>query len=110
MHYDDYQLSARLRSYIYITDAKIFIKQYSGTLAEWLTRWPASRPSWAEVSQFLRERVFESHRCRITTWNFLFWFSDVLHGDVCGITSQPFFADGGGVISILTPFVRYPIV
>jgi hypothetical protein len=30
--------------------------------AEWLTRWPAICAT--EVSQFLRERVFESHRCR----------------------------------------------
>ncbi|KAI5356767.1 hypothetical protein Slin14017_G127010 [Septoria linicola] len=42
-------------------------------LAEWLTRWPAigtARFNRAQLySQFLRERVFESHRCRVIKLN-----------------------------------------
>ena len=52
-----------------ITNSKIphqsTVYQLRGTLAEWLTRWPASLFR-EEVSQFLRERVFESHRCRVS--------------------------------------------
>ncbi|KAF8855797.1 hypothetical protein BDZ45DRAFT_488971 [Acephala macrosclerotiorum] len=72
-----------------------------GTLAEWLTRWPAM--SLLKLfSHFLRERVFESHRCRklLFCLNSVFWstlsFSLPLSSSLrfripsCSFTRYPF--------------------
>jgi hypothetical protein len=64
---------AHLNFHFQISDFGSTTTTESGTLAEWLTRCPAIVKNKA-FRHFLRERVFESHRCRFPFYIFYIFY------------------------------------